>query len=79
LLITWTLRGAKAGSQATLKATGTGPAQQFSASVDPNGKTVRVAMSFQAPGRWDAEIIAVDGKPVRAPASNPAGAITLTC
>lgn len=79
VLVTWTLGGAKAGTLATLRATGTGPTQQFNATVDPNGKTVRVSMSFQTPSKWNVEIISVGGKPVHPPASNPAGAITLAC
>jgi hypothetical protein len=79
VLITWTLQGVRPGTLTTVKVTGTGPTQQFNAAVGADGKTVKVSMSFRTPSKWDAEVVAVSGKLVRAPASNPAGAITLAC
>jgi hypothetical protein len=79
VLIIWTLRGARPGALTTVKVTGTGPTQQFNAAVGADGKTVRVSMSFPTPSKWNAEVVAFDGKLVGAPAPNPAGAITLAC
>jgi hypothetical protein len=79
VLITWTLRGVTSKTLTTVKVTGTGPTQQFTAPVAADGKSVKVSMSFRAPSKWDAEVVAVSGRLVRAPVPNPAGAITLGC
>jgi hypothetical protein len=79
VLITWTLRGARPGAVASVRVSGAGPSEQFNAPVGADGKTLKVSISLQTPSRWDAEVVAVNGKVVPAPASNPAGAITLDC
>lgn len=79
VLITWTLQGARPGAQATITVTGSGHLPRFDAPVGVDGKTVRVSLSFPAPSKANAEITAVDGKPVRPPVVNPASAITLAC